>query len=366
LLPVRFGIEYNKSFPPKGFRVIVNAYAVLDAAMALLRLVFGLTVVVLGAMTWRQALRGSGVEQRQPIEARNYLLSQCALLLLALNVVSWPLLYALLQSYVAEWSGLMCVYGVTRIGVGSLGPGRFLPGLLVALQTLKPLLVFASGSWFVLYLLNRQTQTGPLVSRLLPVLVLCGILTVVDAGVELTYLFLPKKEVWPEGGCCTGSFLERPDPDTLMSALAAPAARPWLFLIFYASSGLMALALFGLSREGAKPAAGPWLALLLGGAVVSLAAGGPFLIEVVAPGVLHLPYHHCAYDLIPRAPDVLVGVGLLVGGASCVGWACVAGWIGRSRDTAPFLPGTIRGLLFLGFCCYLGSVVLLSLELALA
>jgi hypothetical protein len=105
---------------------------------------------------------------------------------------------------------------------------------------------------------------------------------------------------------------------------------------------------------------------LLLGAGVALVAGALFLVEVVAPTVLHLPYHHCPYDLIPGAPDVLVGVALLVGGACCVGWACVTGWFGRCGETTPFPAESVRGLLFLAFCCYLGSLVLLSVELALA
>jgi hypothetical protein len=344
--------------------VIVNAYAVADAALALLRLIFGLGVVGLVVITLHQ---WGSADSMKNLEDRNYLLSQLTLLLLALNVVSWPLLYALLESYVAEWPGVMCVYGVTRIGVGSEGLSRFLPGLLLALQTLKPLLVFASGAWFVLYLLNRRTQTGPLLRRLLPALLVCGMLTLVDAGAELTYLILPKKNERTEMGCCAGTFEDQSAAMGTLAIAGTPAARPWLFGAYYASNGLMATALFGLTCLGRRPAAPePWLAPLLVGAGVALMAAALFLVEVVAPTVLHLPYHHCPYDLIPAAPDVLVGVALSVWGACSVGWACVAGWFGRCTETAPFLADSIRGLLFMAFCCYLGSVVLLSVVLALA
>ena len=56
-----------------------------------------------------------------------------------LGLASWPLLYLLLQSYVPEWPDVMCIYGVTRVGAGSVGASRFLPGLVTALQVLKPL-----------------------------------------------------------------------------------------------------------------------------------------------------------------------------------------------------------------------------------
>jgi len=89
----------------------------------------------------------------------------------------------------------MCIYGVTRIGTGSLGPSRFLPTLVTVLQATKPALVFLSGAWFVLHTLNRRTRTASLTGRVLVLLVLAGSLAVADAAVETAYLVIPKKEV---------------------------------------------------------------------------------------------------------------------------------------------------------------------------
>jgi hypothetical protein len=49
-----------------------------------------------------------------------------------------------------------------------------------------------------------------------------------------------------------------------------------------------------------------------------------------------------------------------------VGWACIAGWLGDGPETRPFLPEMNRGLLQLAIFGYLGSVAVISLELALA
>src|SRR3954447_3858665 len=127
-------------------------------------------------------------------------------LLLAVNVLSWPVLYLLLQSYVPEWPGVMCIYGVTRVGAGSLGPSRFLPALVTTLQAMKPALIFLSGAWFVLHLVNRRTRTAPLTGRVLLLVVLLGLVAAGDAGVELAYLAIPKKEVFLSAGCCTEAF----------------------------------------------------------------------------------------------------------------------------------------------------------------
>src|SRR5205823_540731 len=88
-------------------RMILNTYAVLDAFLSLLRLGLGLLVLGLGLSVWVAWLRSApGGENRKALEDRCYLLFLLAGLLLALNVVSWPIMYLLLQSYVPEWPGV--------------------------------------------------------------------------------------------------------------------------------------------------------------------------------------------------------------------------------------------------------------------
>jgi hypothetical protein len=338
--------------------MILNAFAILSAAVALLSLAVGLLVVGLGIGSLRRS-RHTTPEERKTLEDRNYLLSLLALLLVGLNAVSWPLLYLLLQSYVPEWPGAMCIYGVTQVGAGSVGASRFLPGLLVALQALKPLEVFAGGAWFVLYLVNRSTATGALLGRLFVVLTICGVLAVADAGLELAYLAIPKKEEVLSTGCCTAAVAATSGTWTTLTEAAGGG--DGLRMAYYLTNLAMLTALAGWVRQSAAVPPRSWLVVLAALASVTLAAAAGFLVEVGAPTVLHLPYHHCPYDLIPAAPDVVIGAALFLGGTFAVGWAAVVGWCGGS-SARPI----IGRLLFLGFCGYLGSLVLMSVELALA
>ncbi len=240
--------------------MILNAYAVLDAAVSLLRLGLGLLVVVLWVFAWLAwRRRGAGPERRQAAEDRCYLLFMLGGLLLALNVLSWPLLYLLLQSYVPEWPDVMCIYGVTQIGVGSIGPARFLPPLLAALQAMKPALVFLSGAWFVLYLVNRGTRTAPLTGRVLFVLLAASALAVADAASEVAYLVIPKKEEFPEGGCCAGVFDAAGGASRFLPpALSGADSGPWLYGGYYTINGLMVVALGAASlRRRPRGVAGP-------------------------------------------------------------------------------------------------------------
>src|SRR5262249_22181938 len=140
---------------------------------------------------------------RSGSENAGHLAFLLAVTLVLLGVASWPLLYLLLQSYVLEWPGAMCIYGVTQVGKGSIGPARHLPSLGLAMGIMKPLLVFAGGAWYVLYLLDRRTRTAPLLGRLFALLLPLGLLAIADAATDLTYAAIPKREEFPAAGCCT-------------------------------------------------------------------------------------------------------------------------------------------------------------------
>jgi hypothetical protein len=344
--------------------MIVNAYAVLDGFVSLLRLVSGLLVVALAAYGWRQWRAELAHAERQSLEDRFYLLFLLSFLLLGLNIVSWPLLYSLLQSYVPQWPGVMCIYGVTRIGTGSLGPSRFLPGLLDALQMSKPLLVFVSGACFVLYGINRHTTTSPLLGRILLGLLVLGIVDVVDAGTEITYLVIPKKEEFLSAGCCSVS-AEGGTARLLPAALIEPENRSLLYAGYYGVNFAMVLLLLAGVRS-AQPLAWRLLLPLLPAALLALAVNSVFLVEIVAPRLLNLPDHHCPYDLIAKAPESMAAVALFLGGIFCVGWVFVARCLGWSDETAPWLPHLGRALYGFGIFGFLFSLVLISTELALS
>jgi hypothetical protein len=240
---------------------------------------------------------------------RYSLLFQLATLLLGLNVVSWPLFYLLLRSYVPEWPGVMCIYGVPQIGSGGEGASGFLPSLLAALQVLKPAVVFLSGAWFVLHLVNRGTRTAPLTRRFLFVLAALGLLATVDAALEGAYLAIPKKEELPPAGCCAEVFSDAAHASRLVpGALLEERSRPPLLAAFYAANVGMTLGLLALLRARLRGARA-WAAVLLLGALAALLVSAAFLVEVGAPALLG-----------PRQGRSLA--------FCCVG--CAESWLGRS------------------------------------
>src|SRR5262249_32174237 len=225
--------------------MILNGYAVLDGFLAILRFGLGLLVGFF-ALAARRTDRRRGDEtiaSRQ--EERGTLLSLAAFALVGLVIVSWPVFYLLLQSYVPEWPGVMCIYGVTQIGTGSVGTARFLPDLLRAMQLLKPALMFAGGAWLVLHFLDGRTASAPLAGRALLVLLVVGVLATGDAIAEIAYLIIPKKEEFVTAGCCTQAFDEAERFSRFLPhALVGEGYRHWLNLAYFWLNGSTVVALF--------------------------------------------------------------------------------------------------------------------------
>jgi hypothetical protein len=253
----------------------------------------------------------------------------------------------------------MCIYGVAQIGEGSSGSARFLPTLVGILHWMKPLLVFATGVWFILYIANRQTQSGVLISRVLAALVICGVIAVVDSGVELAYLTIPKKEESLATGCCPIAFDDRVEGQLVSD----PTSRPVLEAAYFVACLGMTFALLLFSRQ-MRPSRLGLMALMIAAALTFI-VGRTFLTEVAAPSILHLPYHHCPYDLIGGASETLVGISLFAWGTLSVGWAFAAGWFGRCSETDAFLPAMIGWIAFMAFSSYLSAAVMAAVELSL-
>src|SRR5262245_10229176 len=315
--------------------MILNTYAVLTVFIALVRLLLGVVLLGMALVAWRGRPFSASAEGREVLEDRTYLVFLLTLLLLALNLLSWPLLYLLLQSYVPEWSGVMCIYGVTQIGAGSQDSSRFLPQLLALLQWTKPALVFVGGVWFVTYLVNRRTQTAPLLPRLFLILCAVGALATADSLAELAYVVIPKKEALPTGGCCTTAFDDRGAVWFLPHTLQTDAARVWLYVGYYAANFMLML-LVGLAARRARSLSRRRMILLFAAGVITLGVSGSFLVEVAAPVLLHLPFHHCPYDLIPTVPETIVAIALHILAFFSLGWAALLPLLGRDPETAPF------------------------------
>ena len=359
--------EQGTSFG-KSLLMILNAYAVLSGFVVLLRGIAAVLVIGLACRVLRSRRHAEfSPTERTESENRFYLLSLLSTWLSGLSLFSWPLLYLLLQSYVPHWPGVMCIYGVTQIGAGSRGASRFLPGLIAALQFLKPAAVFVSGVWWLLYRIQRRTQTGPLMGRILLVQLGFGVLALTDTLLEGAYLVIPKREEFLFTGCCTSDISEQSDRSSAwLEALSDGLGPTWLSVTFYLVNFALVLALWCFRGRCRRCENTPGMILVFLGAVLVAPLTAAYLVEIAAPAVLRLPYHHCLYDLIPRAPDMVFGIVLFVVGACCVGWASAVRWLANRPETKDLARSEQDWLLSAGLSCYVGAFVMTFLEVSLA
>jgi hypothetical protein len=226
----------------------------------------------------------------------------------------------------------------------------------------KPLLVFASGAWFALHLVNRRTRTAPLTGRVLIGMLMAGLVSEVDAAAELAYLAIPKKEEFLSIGCCT-TVLDRDAGRVLPANLLGPDASKWLTPVCLIVNAGMVVALILAVRACRSRVPTRWLGPLLAVAILGLAINLAFLTEVAAPRLLHMPDHHCPYDLVERAPVAVAAVVLFVTATFGIGWGCVAGRLGCHPEAAPFLPRLVGTTFRLSALTLAWSVALMAAEL---
>ena len=349
--------------------MILNAYAVLAAFVAIVEAILGLWVAGLALHAWR-ARRTGGTTDPAVEEGRLVRALLPSFVLLGVSVASWPLLYLLLDSYVPEWPGVMCIQGVTRIGTGSLGAAGWLPSLVRILQATKPALVFGTGAWLVMHLANRRTRTAPWTSGVLALVAATGALAALDASAQLAYVGIPKKESFLARGCCTADTQSQVLESANERGGAAHDARSrrGALVSFYGIA--LAVVLGGMRAARRAPAQlvgsrGAALPLAVG-ALLSLPVGAWFLTEVAAPAFLRLEAHHCAYCLLAQAPLGVLAVVLFVGGAFSFGWASILRGLAPAAEDRGRLGTQARALLAVGLGGYVGALLLVSARLVVA
>ena len=94
-------------------------------------------------------------EQETAAENRLYLAFLLVAAALLCRGLGWPLFYLMLQSFIPDVPGAMCIFGTTQV----------MPVLIRSLEVLKPILFFLIGAWFILYGIDRSTKAYSLTNR---------------------------------------------------------------------------------------------------------------------------------------------------------------------------------------------------------
>jgi len=330
--------------------MILNALSITMIFIGVLSALLAIWGGISSLILYRKWERPSRPEEKTSLENRSYLVLLIMVIVLLIRLINWPLFYVTLQSFISDIEGAMCIFGVTQVKVSLT---RFL-------EFLKPITFFLIGGWLILHNLDRATKTSPLIKRELLFLSVISLFVLIDSTGDILLMI----GIAPESlvSCCTTvtDILNRPTrttPESILGPEYAQSLQVLFFITHLALMGFIGVSLkFRIFRR-----------LILG--LLSLFAilnAFVFLlsqIEVFAPAMMHLPFHHCLYCLWQYVPDSIVMYLFFILGTFSVGWGFTTALFGRQGEAADLLPGYLRKIYSFAFFFLLASLIMLIIHL---
>ena len=330
--------------------MILNALSIILIFIGVLSALLAIWGGISSLILYRKWKRPSRPEEKTSLEDRSYLVLLIMVIVLLIRLINWPLFYVTLQSFISDIEGAMCIFGVTQVKVGLT---RFL-------EFLKPTNFFLIGGWLILHFLDRATKTSPLMRKKLLLLSIIGLFVLIDSLGDI-FLILG---IAPESlvSCCTTvtDILNRPTrttPESILGPEYAQSLQVLFFITHLALMGFIGVSLkFRIFRR-----------LILG--LLSLFAilnAFVFLlsqIEVFAPRMMHLPFHHCLYCLWQYVPDSIVMYLLFILGTFSVGWGFTTELFGKIGEASDLLPNYLRKIYSFAFFFLSASLIMLVIHL---
>lgn len=330
--------------------MIINVFTIISLFIVAVSLVLGLFQAGVSLFLYKNWKKVRTGEEKTRLEDFAYLVLLIASVVLMVRLLSWPLFYATLNSYVPEIQGAMCVAGVTQIQAG----------MARLLQAVKPLVFFAVGGWLLLNMLDRSTKTGPLMEKKFLLLSLVSLLVIGDSMGEMVYLF--KVKATTSVACCTTIFDVPSRSSAMIPKSILGEGYGGLMIPIYYASNLIVTGFIGiLIWAGSSGIVALAVAVLL--ALLNVPLTGICALEKIAPTLMELPYHHCLYCFPKNVPDGAIIIGLFAIGTFSTGWAFMLKILGRSSETEIALQRYIKNLLWLAFVGLLSSMAMVSVHL---
>lgn len=342
--------------------MIINKYSILMLFISGLGLL--LAAATAGAAVWAawRIRAGRDPQQASAAERSVHLARLSAIVCTIVLLLSWPLFYAMLASFVPEVPGAMCMFGVTKV----------MPKTTLLIQVAMPVSVLVFGAWMLLDYARRRSGEAIRRARGMVALALVAGLVAGTSATEVYYVTNMKS--LNKVSCCSSFAREaraRLQAPSYYLPWELPAGtRRWLLQsAFFAGAAVLVLWLL------AKPVPGGgrrrrWFvaenmllgAASLGFAVASLAA----FAEVFASRLMQLPFHNCVYCLVtngrvPDAPVILANVTL---GAFAAAWAAMLGiaW----KRSAPVPESLMRRMRVAGATMLSAAVLMVLVHLGVA
>ncbi len=338
--------------------MILNALSIsliFIGLLSALLVIWGGTSSLILYKEWRKS---SKPEERTSLEDRSYLVLLIMVIVLLIRLINWPLFYGTLQSFIHDIEGAMCIFGVTQVK----------PGLTLFLEYLNPTNFSLIGGWLILHSLDRSTKTAPLMGRKLILLSVISLLVFIDSVGDILLMVGIKHGTLVS--CCTtvtdiSTRPTRTTPESILGPQYAQSLKILYFITHLLLIGMVGLVLKLKKLENTFS----WRRGVLGFLFFwSLLNGIVFVlsqIEVFAPQMMRLPFHHCLYCLWQYVPDSIVLYLLFILGTFSVGWGFTTDLFGKIGEASDLLPHYLRKIYWFGFSFLSASWVMLIIHFIL-
>jgi hypothetical protein len=338
--------------------VIINVFSISQIFVGILSAVLMIWGGIFSLILYRKEKNATSLEEKNRIENQSYLLFLIAMVVLIIRLLNWPFFYATLHSFIDDIEGAMCIFGVTQVK----------PHLTNFQEILKPVVFFLIGAWLLIHTLDLATKTSPIMGRKLLFLFLLSIFVIADSIGDLILIMTIKPGFLVS--CCTtvtdiSTRPTRTTPESLLGPAYAQVFEVLYFIFNFILLGLVSLMLWrkrsnSISRWKRVPLFLIFVFAIVNGFMFILAQ-----IEVLAPKIMGLPYHHCLYCLWQYVPDSIIMFILFIVGTFAVGWGFTTLAIGRKGEAELILPRYLKGIYLFAFFSLLASLMIVIIHLLL-
>ncbi|WP_295101269.1 hypothetical protein [uncultured Candidatus Kuenenia sp.] len=340
--------------------MIINIYTIIMLFIAAVSLSLGgvLLFTTLRAILAFDAL--VPLESKTKYEQKGYLIFLIACVVIGIRMLAWPWFYFMLQSFVPEVPGAMCIFGVTQI----------LPATAAFLQIIKPISFFIMGGWIFCYYADKAHPTSPFTRKILLFLIPICVILFVDSGADVYYLLSMKPLI--SVSCCATFFDVPLRPSAMIpQAIFGENFDKALFLLYYSINIILIILLFlSLSKRWRHliPVSDKTLLYLQSGTgLLNIPVTLLSFIEIIAPKLMQLPFHHCLYCFIGNGivPDASIMLGLFIIGIFGIGWINILRILGKNSSSKQIIELFTARINSLSLFCLLTSLLMVTIHLVL-
>jgi len=253
----------------------------------------------------------------------------------------------------------MCIFGARNLQ----------PVLSRTLELCKPLLFYSGLVWLLIFRLERfgnkaGAENAARKSSLI-LLSLCIVTGLVDSIGSVILWLRSNAEL--AVSCCT-TVTDIPSRFTVWipESLFGSEYASLLWIAYFTSNTLLITGSFWVRHQLTKDRLhGASFFCLLILVLINSVIGTFAFIELIAPQLMGLPFHHCLYCLVQNVIDAPLFVALFILGNSMLG-ALYPVWLLASKWAEnPAMIALLSRLLLLGTLCISGSLLMITTHLLL-